>query len=161
VGAMTLAKGRLWLRTDMSHPSFNLETGELARLPDSHDIADADGSDDTAPKKTETAPAEGQQSLSVELPPRERNSMGMDLGVFSGKYLLDGGRRLYSDQSDRTQRCDTFVQQLNDKGEALYPRYMIASRTANMPLMPVWDNDLVVERPGDKITAIKGEEMIK
>jgi outer membrane protein assembly factor BamB len=161
VGAMTLAKGRLWLRTDMSHPSFDLETGELARLPASHDIADADGSDDTAPKKTETAAAEGQQSLSVELPPRERNSMGMDLGVFSGKYLLDGGRRLYSDQSDRTQRCDTFVQQLNDKGEALYPRYMIASRTANMPLMPVWDNDLVVERPGDKITAIKGEEMIK
>lgn len=136
LGAMAVAGGRLWLRCDAGHPSFDLETGAL--------------------------PAPGQPGMGEPPPSREREGMGRDFGIFSGKYLIDGGRRLYSDQCDRAQtRCDAFAQELGPDGGPLYPRYQLAHRGKPMLLMPVWDDGLFVSISGRTLTAVHSEKLLK
>ncbi|GMV82453.1 MAG: hypothetical protein AMXMBFR7_36370 [Planctomycetota bacterium] len=159
MGAMAMANGRLWLRTDRGHPSFDPETGALAKLPaDGGDSAD-DGPDEPAPKaEDKNVPA----NLTPEPPSRERTGMGKDMGFFAGKYLIDGGRRLYSEQCDRVQsRCDAFAQALDASGTALYPRYMLARRGAPMFLMPAWDDELLVSTLGHKLSAVLVKEQLR
>lgn len=138
LGAMAIAGGRLWLRCDSGHPSFDLQTGALAELPKEGDNPDADP------------------------PDRERAGMGKDLGLFAGKYLIDGGRRLFSEQCDRVQtRCDAFAQEIGKDGAALYPRYMLAERGASMPLMPAWDEGLIVYVLHSQLTAVRPADLLK
>jgi outer membrane protein assembly factor BamB len=139
MGGMTIAGNRVWLRGDSGFPAaFDVETGALP---------------DTNKSRTKKG------SSSVEYGPA---SMGKDIGIFAGRYLIDGGRRLFSEQSDRVQyQLSAFAMELSPDGLPHGSRIALGGRGVTMQIMPVWDDELFLTVVNEKLTAERAADLLQ
>ena len=122
MGALALVGEQLWFRSDKGSPAaYDRKTGRMQETP--------------ADKGKKGAP---------HLLMGGDGSLGRDLGLFGGRYLLNGGARLFSEQSDRGVSLYTpcRAQAVDAEGRALLPA--IAYRDRGVVFLPSWDRDLFV-----------------
>lgn len=122
MGALALAGDFLWFRSDKGSPSAcDRRTGALQDPP-----PEKNGK----PGARQLLPGDGV--------------VGRDLALFAGRYLMSGGHRLFSAQTERYQSIYVLNKALevDAAGKARYP--WIATHDRGVGLMPSWDRDLYV-----------------
>ncbi|MGA2618861.1 MAG: PQQ-binding-like beta-propeller repeat protein [Thermoguttaceae bacterium] len=119
VGTLTVAQGRLWVRTT----SYDLKTGKCALFADA--------------KASYSNKDNGGNSL-----------LQRYTGVLQGKFLLFGGRRFYESQSrplpiGRSPQSLSIIE-LNADGTGIYPRIDLANYTG---AFAAWDDRQLIATP--------------
>jgi hypothetical protein len=124
MGRLAVARGRLWVRTDKALPcSFELGTGERAPAPDH--LKNRDGTPNVTGRGS---------SGSVR---------GGDIGMFAGRFLVQGARRFWSHgwEWDTGKRTAVSLLELDEDGMGRYP---VVIPLPDHAILPAWDDGLML-----------------